>query len=131
MSESKLELTLEIENLVEFKTALNEFRPMLKDMLYRSFQRTANKEEQFLKSTAGFQDRTGHLRKSLYVLATFNPLGLELGALAKYAIYVAEGHGTWRGNWWRTYIRKMTPRVAQSVSDALKRVVRKFNRSVR
>jgi len=122
-----LELELKIENLEEFKQAINKFGPMLKEELYSGFQRIASKEERYLKATTGFRDRTGHLRRSLYVLATYNPLGLELGALAKYAVYVAQGHGTWRGNFWRTYLHEMTPRVAEALDRTIKRLVKKFN----
>jgi len=129
MSEAeRLELTLEIENLKEFKEAIDRFRPMLKNDLYTGFQRVAAKEDRILKGTTGFQDRTGHLRRTLYVLATFRPLGLEIGALAKYAYWVAMGHGTWKGNWWNTYLREMAPRVADALSKILDRIVKKYNR---
>jgi len=130
-SECNVELELKIENLEEFKQAIKSFSPMLKEGLYSGFQRIANKEEKILKSTAGFQDRTGHLRRSLYVLATYNPLGLEIGALAKYAYWVAFGHGTWRGNWWNSYLREMAPRVAEGVLGVLERTVKRFNKMYR
>jgi len=128
MSEMNVELTIKIENAEEFRAAIKKFGPEMKDGLYRGFQRIASKEERILKSTGGFRDRTGHLRKSLYVLATYKPLGLEMGALAKYAYWVAEGHGTWKGNFWNTYLREMTPRVVEGVLRVLKRIVNKLNK---
>lgn len=123
-----LDLTIEIENAEQVKAALKQFPSMLKEDLYRGFQRIANKEEKILKSTGGFSDRTGRLRRSLYVTATYIPLGLEMGSLARYAVYVAKGHGTWAGNWWNTYLKGMGPRVAEQVARVLKRVVDKFNK---
>jgi hypothetical protein len=130
MSE-QLELTIEVDNIEEFKAALNKFGVMFKNEMYSGFQRIANKEEKKLKSTGGFKDRTGHLRRSLFATATYNPLGLEMGSMSKYAIYVAEGHGTWKGNWWNTYLRGMVPRVVEGVTYLLQRLVNKFNREVR
>ena len=125
---SGLELEIKIENIEEFKQALRQFPYMFKEEMYSGFQRIASKEERILKSTGGFQDRTGRLRRSLFATATYRPLGLEMGSYSKYARYVAEGHGTWRGNWWNTYIKGMTPRVVEGVSRVLKRLVRKFNK---
>jgi len=125
-----VELTIEIENIEEFKHAIDKFGYMFKEDMYSGFQRMANKEERILKSTSGFQDRTGHLRRSLFVTATYNPLGLEMGTYSKYAKYVAEGHGTWRGNWWNTYIKGMTIRVVEGTERLLRRLVEKFNREV-
>ena len=129
MSE-QLELTIEIENVEEFKKAIDRFGIMFKTEMYDGFQRIANKEDKILKSTGGFEDRTGKLRRSLFVTATYNPLGMEMGSMSKYAVYVAEGHGTWRGNWWNTYIKGMTIRVVEDVERVLKRLVDKFNREV-
>ena len=129
MSE-QLELEINIENVEEFKKALEQFGLMFKNEMYEGFQRIANKEEKILKSTGGFQDRTGSLRRSLFVTATYNPLGMEMGSMSKYAIYTAEGHGTWKGSWWNSYLNGMVPRVVEEVEKVLKRLVNKFNREV-
>ena len=129
MSE-QLELTIEIENAEEFKQALERFGVMFKTEMYSGFQRIANKEERILKSTGGFEDRTGRLRRSLFVVATYKPLGLEMGSTSNYAIYTARGHGTWMGSWWNTYIKGMTVRVVEGVERLLKRLVDKYNREV-
>lgn len=123
-----LEMSIEIENIPEFKKAINDFGPMLKEDMYRSFQRTASKEDRILKSTSGFKDRTGRSRRSLFVTATWKPLGLEMGSFLPHMKYLAEGHGTWKGNWWATYLRGMTVRVVEDVSRALKRLVTKYNK---
>lgn len=128
---SELEFTIEIENVEEVKKALDQFPIMFKREMYSGFQRIANKEERILKSTGGFDDRSGHLRRSLFVTATYNPLGIEMGSFAKYAKYVAEGHGTWRGNWWNTYLKGMTVRVVEEFERLLNRLVNKFNREVK
>jgi len=126
----QLELEINIENVEEFKKALEQFGLMFKNEMYSGFQRITNKEEKILKSTGGFQDRTGSLRRSLFVTATYNPLGMEMGSMSKYAVYVADGHGSWLGNWWKTYLIGMIPRVVEDVEKVLKRLVDKFNREV-
>lgn len=126
-----LEITFKIENVEEVKRALDRFPVMFKNEMFRGFQRIASKEEKMLKGTSGFQDRTGHLRRSLFVTAMYKPLGLEMGSTSRYAGYVAKGHGTWKGNWWNMYIKDMTPRVVEGISRVLKRLVNKWNKSFR
>jgi len=123
-----LELEIKIENIEEFKQALRQFPYMFKEEMYSGFQRIASKENRILKSTGGFQDRTGRSRRSLFVTATYRPLGLEMGSFLKHMKWLAEGHGTWKGNWWTTYLRGMTPRVVEGVSRVLKRLVNKYNK---
>ena len=129
MSE-QLELEINIENVEEFKKALEQFGLMFKNEMYSGFQRIASKEDKILKSTGGFQDRTGRSRRSLFVVATYNPLGLEMGSFLPHMKYLADGHGSWIGNWWKGYLIGMVPRVVEDVEKVLKRLVNKFNKEV-
>ena len=124
---SEVEVTIDLENVEEFKAALREFGPMFKSEMYSGLQRIANKEERELKSTAYFNDITGRSRRSLFVTATYNPLGLEMGSWLPHMKYLAFGHGTWEGNWWTKYTKGMIPRVTEGISDILNRLVRKYN----
>ena len=126
-----VELEITLENKEQVKAALTQFPMELKQSVYTRFQRVANREEKILKSTTGFKDRTGHLRRSLAVVARWNPLSLEMGAYAWYAKYVAHGHGTWVGNWWNTYIRELMNRLPDDISQAVDRAVKAFNRRFR
>ena len=102
MATGELEIKIEIENANQFTQALKEFSPFMKNELYSGLVRIASKEEKILKSTTGFEDVTGKLRRTLFVTALVNPLGIEMGTYNPYAKYVAYPHGTWRGNFWET-----------------------------
>lgn len=127
MPEGGIDFEIHVDNLEEFKAALEAFPPMLQNDLYAGFQRIAAREEKILKGTAGFRDRTGRSRRSLYVVATWRPLGIEMGSWLPHMKWLAEGHGTWEGNWWAQFLRDMTPRVVESLQSLLKRVVDKYN----
>jgi len=122
-----LEIEFEIENITGVKEAFRQFHMELQESLYRRFQRMANREEKILKSTTGFKDRTGKLRKSLAVVARWKPLGLDVAAYAEYAYWVAHGHGTWKGNWWLTYIKGLMERLPNDATQAMARAVKSFN----
>jgi len=126
--EGELEISIVIENEEQLKQVLDSFSLEMEGEVYNSLLRTANKEEKILKSTARFTDRTGKGRRSLFVTATFNPLGIEGGSYNPYMKYVAKGHGTWRGNWWETYKKGAIPRIFKDIERAVNKVVKKFNR---
>ena len=130
MVEGGIEFDIKFENIKEVQDLLRQFPIEMKEEVFRSFQRTAAKQEKELKATTGFRDVTGKLRRTLFVVATYNPLGIEMGSWSDYAKYVAEGHGTWLGNWWETFKRRSIPEISISIEKALTRIVEKYNRLV-
>jgi hypothetical protein len=122
-----LEVELITENAEEVKAAFERFGPALESSLFQAYERAAMSEEKNLKATIGFSDRTGRLRRSLYVVAVRYPLGLEFGSHLGYAVYVAMGHGTWLGGWWVQYLSEAVPRVLEAINSALERLTRKFS----
>jgi hypothetical protein len=123
-----LEVDIKIINLDEVKRALKTFGVDMQNELLNALQPIASEEEKFLKSTSGFRDRTGHLRRSMYVTVLYNPPGIEVGVTSNYAVYVAMGHGSWRGNWWLTYLHSAVPRIIDGFEKAVNRMAVKFNR---
>lgn len=123
-----VDIEFRVENAEEVKKALRSFPNELKESLYRSYLRSANKQEKILKATTGFRDRTGHLRRTLIATASYNPLAITIAALADYARYVAYGHGTWKGNWWLTFLRGAIPQIVGDAEKALEATVKRFNR---
>lgn len=128
MSNMEVNMDIKIDNLNQVKEALNQFPKELNDSLFTRFQRIANREEKILKSTTGFNDRTGRLRKELMAVAKYNPLSIEIGTYTPYSSYVAYGHGTWRGGWWQEYIIGLSSRLPNDIKGALERTVRDFNK---
>jgi len=127
MPEEVVEFGIEIENLEEVQGRMKNFSRQLEFRLYDSLLLTAEREEKILKSTPGFRDVTGHLRRSLYVTAVLNPIGIEMGSFASYAAYTAYPHGTWSGGWWDEYISGAVPRILDSIDRAVERLSREFN----
>ena len=128
MSSMSVDLEINIENLNQVKDVLSQFPKELKGSLYTRFQRIANREEKILKSTSGFRDRTGRLRRELMAVAKYNPLSIEIGTYTPYGVYVAYPHGTWRPHWWQEYIKGMASRVPNDIKGVLERAVRDFNK---
>ena len=127
-SNMEVNLEINIENLNQVKEALNQFPIELKNSLYTRMQRIANREEKILKSTTGFQDRTGRLRRELMAVAKYNPLSVEIGTYTPYGTYVAYPHGrSWKPHWWQDYIVGMAFRVPEDIKGVLERTVRDFN----
>lgn len=122
-----IEVELVMENNEDVKRALSEFGPELESELFGSYERLAMQEEKMLKSTTGFKDVTGRLRRSLFVVASRFPLGIEFGSYLSYSYYVAMGHGTWFGGWWVDYLSQAVPRVVDAVEKVLERLVGKYN----
>lgn len=121
------EMEIEFENADDIRNAIDKFGNDLEFGLYDGFIRASSREENILKSTTGFQDRTGHARRSLVVTAVLHPLGIEISALAKYSYWLEFGHGTWVGGWFREYLREAIPRIMRDVSNILNKLVDKFN----
>lgn len=124
----EVNLEINVENLNQVKEALSQFPNELKDSLYRRFQRIANREEKTLKSTSGFQDRTGRLRRELMAVAKYNPLSIEIGTYTPYGIYVAYPHGTWKPIWWLDYIKGLSSRLPNDLREAVDRAVKDFSK---
>lgn len=124
MSEETVDFEIELENVEEVKAFFRRFGDKMDFAIYDSLMITANKEERILKGTMGFSDKTGHLRRSLFVTAVLNPLGIEMGSYAKYAPYVAYGHGTWIGGFWDDYVMEAVPRILDSIDRSLNRLIR-------
>jgi len=128
MVEGELEMSIEVENMSEMLQKIEDFQHIeLKQTIYRSNQKTANMVEKQLKAVTGFTDRTGKLRRSFYADATFNPLGIVFGSLDPKAIYVAYPHGTWAGNFWETFKRRIVPQIIDRMEKAIERAIKKFN----
>jgi len=123
-----LETIITIDNMSEVKEYLDQFPPILKEEVFRSFQRLAFTKDKELKASADFNDRTGRSRRSLFVVATYNPLGLEMGSYLPHMKYLAYGHGTWRGGWWEKWKRQSTAQIVERITNTVKRAVNKFNR---
>ena len=123
-----LRLEIKVKNIKGLLVPLEEFTPIMRRELYNSLLRIANKEERMLKSTLKFTDRTGKLRRSLFIVATFKPLGISGGSFNPYAIYVAYPHGTWSGSWWLSYKRRAIPRILNAIKGAANRIVRKWSK---
>jgi len=119
---------LKMENEEQFKKVLAMWPDELRESLFRSMQRTANFTEKELKTTHGFEDRTGHLRRTIYADAIYNPLGINIGVKAKYAIYTEQGHGTWKGGWFTRDMQRIMPLVQEKIMNGLKRAVEKFSK---
>lgn len=126
--EEELKLEFKVEDLLT--TALKEFGPIsislkaaIKNKLYYSLLRLVVKETKILKSEAVFTDRTGRLRRSLFVEATFRPLAIIAGSYHPYFKYVAYAHGTWPGGWWEDYKKKAKPRITKAIDKAIKRII--------
>ena len=127
-SNMEVNLEINIENLNQVKEAINQFPNELKESLYRRFQRVANREEKILKSTTGFQDRTGRLRRELMAVAKYNPLSIEIGTYNPYSPYVAYGHGSWRGGFWQEYIIGMASRLPNDLRESVDRAINDFSK---
>ena len=127
MSEETVDFDIEIENLDEVKNVFKQFSREMVFRLFDSFGLTANREEKILKSTIGFRDRTGRLRRDLFVTAVLNPLGIEMGTHTPYAGYVAFGHGTWRGGFWDEYIMGAVPRILDSIDRVVRRLTKEYS----
>lgn len=123
----QVNMEVNIENLNQVKEVLNQYPVELKESVYRKFQRSANREEKILKSTTGFKDKTGRLRRELMAVAKYNPLSIEIGTYTPYGTYVAFGHGTWRPTWWYNYLRGVSSRIPNDIKQALERSVKDFN----
>jgi len=118
MVEGELEMSIEVENMSEMLQKIEDFQHIeLKQTIYRSNQKTANMVEKQLKA----------LRRSFYADATFNPLGIVFGSLDPKAIYVAYPHGTWAGNFWETFKRRIVPQIIDRMEKAIERAIKKFN----
>jgi len=128
MVEMNVTLDINIENLNQVKEALSQFPNELKESLYTRYQRIANREEKILKSTVGFKDRTGRLRRELFVAVNYNPLSIEFGTWTPYSPYVAYGHGSFKGGFWQEYIIGMASRVPNDIKNVLERTVNDFNK---
>ena len=128
MSEVNLELTIDIENLKNVQRALEQFPNELKNSMFRKMQVVSNREEKILKGTSGFKDRTGRSRRSLFVTATYNPVGIEMGSYIPHMVPLAFGHGTWAGGFWEEYIKGMARRLPEDIGSALERTIKEFER---
>lgn len=128
MVEGELEMTIKVENMKEILQKIEDFQRVdLKQTVHRSNQRTANMVEKQLKAVTGFTDRTGKLRRSFYADATYNPLGIIFGSLDPKAVYVAYPHGTWPGNFWETFKKRIIPQIIDRMEKAIEKAVKKFN----
>lgn len=125
------DIGLKVENEAQFKKVLAMWPDELRESLFRSMQLTANFMEKEIKITVGFQDRTGHLRRSIYVDALYNPLGIDVGVKAKYAIYTEQGHGTWKGGWFTREMIRIMPLVQKKIEHGLEEAIKKFNKLAR
>jgi len=131
MARERIWMEVNLENLEEFKAALKEFSPELKDSMFMSFQRLASKLEREFKGTTGFKDKSGKLRRSIFCTATYEPLGLEYGALAPYAGYVEHGHGTWKGGWLRNMVVSKWAQINEAIKRALEKAIKKYQSKYR
>lgn len=122
-----LEFDIELENAEEVQRTLENIPAKMKFSLFDSMMILAQREENLFKATTGFRDRTGHLRRSLFVTAVLDPLGIEIGAIARYAPYVAFPHGTWLGGFWENYLVEGVPRMLDFIEQSLKRFADRFN----
>ncbi len=128
MADNELEFDIKIENAEEFTQTMNSFSPYMQNELYGEFVRIASKEERTLKSTTGFSDVTGKLRRDLFVTATIHPLGIEGGTYTPYGKYVEYPHGTWRGGFFSNYKNSALPRIFEAIERAVNKIVGKFNK---
>lgn len=122
-----VEIEVRLDNLPQIMDAFERFPEVMKDTMFRSLQRSANREEKILKSTREFKDRTGYLRRSMAVVARYKPVGIDVNVFAPYGVYVAHAHGTWRPRWWYRFVGGFMERIPRDISNALKRAIKKFN----
>lgn len=126
-SDMNMEIEVRLDNLDEIRDALNRFPEEMTNSMYRRLQRSAAREEKILKSTREFKDRTGYLRNTMAVVATYRPIGIYANIFAWYAKYVAHAHGTWNPRWWYEFIGGFMTRIPKDLSKALEEVVKLWN----
>lgn len=129
MAKTSFETDLVVENLKEFQHALKRFGPELAHGMYPSLQRTAFKFEGILKGDAPY--KTGRLQRSTYCIATFRPLGLEMGALAEYAYWTEKPHGTWPGGWFSRAFNRNIHILIEGIERALERGIKTYQKKVK
>jgi hypothetical protein len=125
--ECDVDFDLRVENVQEVLRILDGFPEYVHDELYTSMERIASEKERELKQMAGWTDRTGHFRRSLYVAPTFDPIGIEFGSFAAYGFWVANPHGTWSPTWWEEWIEICVRQMEDRLLGALDKIIKKFN----
>jgi len=129
MVKTTFETSLEVENLKEFQEALKRFGLELPHGMYPSLQRTAFTLEQIFKSAAPY--KTGRLQRMTYCVATFRPLGLEMGSLAEYAYWTEAPHGTWPGGWFSKEFNRNIHIIIEGIQRALELGIKKYQEKVK
>jgi len=66
-----------------------------------------------------------------YCVATFRPLGLEMGSLAEYAYWTETPHGTWPGGWFSRAFNRNIHLIIEGIERALQQGIRKYQRKVK
>ena len=120
-----VEIELRLENSEEIQMYLERFPRKAQVELGRAIDKDVPRLEKELKGRGAFHDRTGKLRRALYVITRIDPIGIIFGADTPYASYVAFGHGTWTPTWFVEFIEYAAQEVVRILDEALTSLLEK------